>query len=426
MTQLEDQLRRAFRAKASEIAPPPPPLELRPRPVLDPAARRGSGRVGTPLQQRWLVPLAAAVAVLAVVAGALAVGSLHPAHRTRLVLPATAPIQSSVPPYYVSLTSVRPMPLRKPQAWPVLTTATVRDTATGALLASIVPPQPYTEFTYVSAAADDRYFVLAAQYGTGLGASHDGFFLLRINPTAVNAAARATLAALPLAALPGTDEVQSMALSPNGRLLATVVAHLVPHMGSLYLRVYNLASGRSRTWAGGNVQEADVHAGNGGLSWRQDSRFLAVPWNTSQLRLLNVDARGHAVARDSKPLPAPRVPCSGLCLTNMTPDGTMVLVDYVSGGPTPGSPLWFSLGRFDVQTGALTSINKLTVSNQAGHYTGYNPGAVIGPDYVLWTSYDGSKVIVADVRPGTPNAGIYSGTRYTPIRWPANIVAAAW
>ena len=38
------------------------------------------------------------------------------------------------------------MPVRKPQAWPVLTTATVRATSTGALLADIVPPQPYREF----------------------------------------------------------------------------------------------------------------------------------------------------------------------------------------------------------------------------------------------------------------------------------------
>jgi hypothetical protein len=36
-------------------------------------------------------------------------------------------------------------------------------TATGAALATISPPRPYGTFTGVSAAADNRTFVLAAQ-----------------------------------------------------------------------------------------------------------------------------------------------------------------------------------------------------------------------------------------------------------------------
>ncbi len=94
MTELENSLRKAFRAKASEITPPPPPLELQPLTALDPAARRGSGRFRAPLQQRRLVPLAAAVAVIAVVAGALAVGGRcrHAGHRQpRRSRPASRP-----------------------------------------------------------------------------------------------------------------------------------------------------------------------------------------------------------------------------------------------------------------------------------------------------------------------------------------------
>ncbi len=81
--------------------------------------------------------------------------------------------------------------------------------------------------------------------------------------------------------------------------------------------------------------------------------------------------------------------------------------------------------RFSARTGKLITVNRLTVVNQ-GRYVAYNTEADINPDDVLWTSYDGSKVIVADVRPGIPNAGIYSDSRYTPIPWPANIVGAAW
>jgi WD40 repeat protein len=425
MTQLEDQLRSAFRAKAGDITPPPPPLKLQHRPVLDPAARRGSGRAAALWQRRWLVPLAAAVAVLAVVAGALTVSGRVAGRGTPLGLPATTPIQTSVPPYYVSLTSVRPMPLRQPQAWPVLTTATVRATSTGAVIASIVPPQPYTEFIYVSAAADDRNFVLAAQYGGG--PVQDGFFLLHINPTAADPAARATLTAIPAAALPYDDEVQAMALSPDGRLLATVVAS--SGAAPAYLHVYNLATGRSRTWTGADVQQGYVLAGNGGLSWTQGGRFLAFSSapQSDRLRLLDVTARGHEVAPDSKPLATPDLSCGGRhCLTDVTPDGKMVFVEYDSGGMTPGEPTWENLVRFNMRTGTLTRINKLTVSGHGSRYVGYNPGAVVGPDDVLWTNYDGSQVIVADVRPGTPNAGIYNGSHYTPIPWPANIVGAAW
>jgi len=427
MTQLEDQLRSAFRAKAGEITPPPPPLKLQHRPVLDPAVRRGSGRAAALWQRRWLVPLAAAVAVLAVVAGALTVSGTVAGRGTPLGLPATTPIQTSVPPYYVSLTSVRPMPLRQPQAWPVRTTATVRTTSTGAAIASIVPPQPFTEFINVSAAADDRYFVLAAQYGPVGGPSdYDGFFLLRINPTATDPAARATLTALPAAALPENDVLQSMALSPNGRLLATVVAPL--GAAQEYLRVYNLATGRSRTWTGADAQQAYVPEGSGGLAWAQGSRILAVSAapQSDRLRLLDVTARGRELMSDSKPFAVPRVPCRGSCVTEMTPDGKTAFVEYATGGAPPRQPSWLNLVRFDVQTGRQTSVNKLTVGGGGGRYSGYLPGAVVGPDDVLWTNYDGSQVIVANVRPGTPNAGVYNGRHYTPIPWPANIVGAAW
>jgi hypothetical protein len=68
-------------------------------------------------------------------------------------------------------------------------------------------------------------------------------------------------------------------------------------------------------------------------------------------------------------------------------------------------------------------VNKLIGVDASGHYTGYASGML---DDVLWTSYNGSEAIVAGVRPGAPNAGIYSGSHYTSIPWPANIEYAAW
>jgi hypothetical protein len=420
--------------------------QVQPRLVLEPAARRGSGGLGRPPHRRWLVPLAAAVAVLAVVAGALAAASVHRAQRTPPLPPPTAPIQTSVPPYYVSLTSVRPMPLHEPQAWPVRDTAIVRATSTGAVIASIAPPKPYREFVDVSGAADDRYFVLAAQYSSRaklprsmqdsltrrLGEKtyelvHHRFFLLRIDPTASNPAARATLTALPAAAVPGNDTLGPTALSPNGRLLAMVATHEARHSAYTYLRIYNLVTGRSRTWVGGGIGSEGGGPGPeyGYLSWRQNSRFLAVIVGAQpiQVRWLNVTARGPALWRDSTPLAVPPGHCWSFCTTDITPNGNTIYIDYGGTGAGRSRALWIKLARFDVQSGTMTRVNNLTIVDPSGHYTGYASGMVDG---VLWTSYDGSKVIVAGVRPGARNAGIYSGGHYTPIPWPANTEYAAW
>ncbi len=431
-------------AIASEIAPPPLPLELQPRPALAPAARRGSGGP----EWRRLVPLAAAVAVLAVVAGALAVSSGRLGHRTTPFLPTATPVQDSVPPYYVALNSVRPLPLRKPQAWPVRTTATVRDTSTGAVIARIVPPQPYTSFIGVSGAADDRTFVLAVQ-GPMIapGQYQDAFFQLRIAPTAASEAHRSRLAFL--TTLPGDSQMEGMALSPNGRSLAALAEPPNDPLGP-NLWVYNVATGRSRTWVRdvctrqrcqneglGSLDLGQPYdPGMVTLSWTQNGKSLAVVPSSSapQLRLLNLSARGDEVIPNSTPFAIPPSPTINYSLNPsiiwsmayMTPDAKTVFLTYnTETASPPGDSVWVSLLRFSAQTGKLTTVNKLTVVNQ-GHYLAYNTEAEIGPDDVLWTSYDGSKVIVADVRPGVPNAGIYSGSRYTPIRWPANIVGAAW
>jgi hypothetical protein len=46
-------------------------------------------------------------------------------------------------------------------------------------------------------------------------------------------------------------------------------------------------------------------------------------------------------------------------------------------------------------------------------------------EQVLWTSGSGRVLVIAGARPGA-STGIFHGDRYTPIRWPAGILAAAW
>ena len=109
----------------------------------------------------------------------------------------------------------------------------------------------------------------------------------------------------------------------------------------------------------------------------------------------------------------------------MTPDAkTVFLSCMISRGPYATISQWVSLLRFSARTGKLTTINKLTVVSK-GRNAGYNTAAPISPDDVLWTSYDGSKFVVASSLPGD-TAGLYSGNHYTPIPWTANVIDAAW
>ena len=48
-----------------------------------------------------------------------------------------------------------------------------------------------------------------------------------------------------------------------------------------------------------------------------------------------------------------------------------------------------------------------------------------GYEQVPWTSGLGRVLVIAGTRPGA-SAGIFHGDRYTPIRWSAGILAAAW
>ncbi len=150
-TPLEDRVRDAIRAKAAEVSPDAvPPLRLPGRP----GPRRRAGRA-------WAAPLAAATGVAAALALVLALTSvIHPGrsagdHPTGL---------AALPRYYVALTFTGSEAFggigtfSSPQ-----TKAVIRATASGRALATVTPPRPYATFAGVTAAADDRTFVVAAQ-----------------------------------------------------------------------------------------------------------------------------------------------------------------------------------------------------------------------------------------------------------------------
>jgi hypothetical protein len=172
MSTVEDRIRAAAQAAAETVTPGSvPPLRL---PEDRDGARRQYRWPLRPALRRWsslLVPLAAAAAVIGVVAASLAIsatfhGNARPAGPAVRSHPSPAPLRPAplgqaalyqVPRYFAALTLTAPVQVRGGEA------VVVRSTLTGQVLATVTAPPPYQIFTWVSAAADDRTFVLAAQ-----------------------------------------------------------------------------------------------------------------------------------------------------------------------------------------------------------------------------------------------------------------------
>ena len=435
MTPLEDKLRAALRETAGEIPAdlPLPRLSPRRRPGFRPGG--GGGRPGRRSWITWATPLAAAALVVVVIAASLALAGGGPGHRT-------APPQTGVtgvPPYYVALVVGKGQPDEDNSGG---VAAEIRATATGAVLARIVPPKPYVTFTGVGAAADDRTFVLSAQEkyqppppaqagGYPLGYTPRArFFLLHIDPASPTRSGRALLRPLPAGFIPAADAVHDMALSPDGTRLA---ADIGGALSSSQLVVFNLATGARRMWGFKTCSHCLPVSGGLGfggvnvdaLSWTADGRQIAFVGPGASLegpgavRLLDTNAPGTNLLADSKPVVGwpggdNRVG-PGWRGAIITPDGqTVVLIEELATIRPSGRGVNVreQLAKFSAATGKATAIlNNLPV---IGLY-----------EQVLYTNATGNVLVVSYARPGV-SAGILHGDTYTPIPWTPQTSTAAW
>jgi hypothetical protein len=421
MTPLPDKLRAALRETADKIPAEAPPLRLSPRQA---ARSNGHGRRGPrPGWRAWTAPLASAALVLVVVAVSLAL-----THGARGPKPPPNASPAGVPPYYVALT----VPGTGSDVYSGdATAAEVRATATGAVLARVTVPKPYVHFAGVTAAADDRTFVLVAeeksdppasaqQYARQYGAhgyyQPSRFYLLHFDP----ASGRASLRALPAAFIPANDEVHDMALSPDSALLAADIG------GDLFqgnrLHVFDLATGSVRIWNGSGglgFGGTNVDA----LSWTADGKYLAFvgsgPYpSPSEVRLLDVTAPGSDLLANSKPVTG-LPPGDGMNMPMwrgaiVTPDGrTVVIVEELA---TSTAPIGVRdrLLECSVTTGQVTAI-----LNDLNILAGYQY------EQVMYANATGSVLVVSGARKGS-TAGTLRGDAYTPIPWSAHTVTAAW
>jgi hypothetical protein len=423
---LENKLHAALRDTAGEIPADPPPLRL--PPGRDPA-RPGPVRPGQRRWISWAAPLAAAALVLAVVAASLAV--VHGGSGRTTSKPAG---RAAVPPYYVALTA---------PAYPDVyggnaTAAEIRATATGAVLAKVVPPKPYVHFAGVTAAADHRTFVLVAeekshppeqppQPGEGPHPYYQPsrFYLLRFDP----GTGRVSLRALPAAFIPANAEVHDMALSPDGTSLAADIGR---ELFGTRLYVFDLANGTQRAWtfktcAGCNPSSGGL--GYGGtnvdaLSWTGDGKHVAfvgpnrAGWPShSTVRLLDVTLPGSDLLANSRPVAEPppgdqlnEVTWRGAIIT---PDGRTVVIVEELASNSASVKVRDRLLKISVATGRVTVLNDLNV------LAGYQY------EQVMYASATGNVLVVSGARKGK-TAGILRGDRYTPIPWDRHIVTAIW
>jgi hypothetical protein len=325
MSDVEDRLRAELRARSQRIQPE----HLR---DLEVPPRRGSAGAR---RRRWLAPAVAALAVAAVV------GVLAGVRPTSGRPPAPVAGTTGRPPFYVTVPDTGN--LAHPDA-------TVRATATGAVLGRVSVPG--TELTAVTAAADDRTFVLAAQRRAPGGGDTTEFYQLTLNARG----RPEPLARLPLTVAPGqyAYALGSMALSADGATVALSVEPTTFPLSqpdpSARIEVVALRTGATRTWAAaGWTALGDLSWGSGGTL-----AFLAPDAQTAQggyqLRVLDTARPAGRLAGASRPARLSVAP-GALLSALVTGHGRVVVAWTRAPAPGPGEVGDAVLAAFSAQTG---------------------------------------------------------------------------
>jgi len=299
-------------------------------------------------------------------------------------------------------------------------TAVLADTFTGKKLLT-VRPSGKDKFVTVSAAADDRTFVLGAAPGLEPPAvpSATTWYLVRVRPGRGGAMA-ATVRKLRVPAPPPGGRADTTALSPDGRELAVLGTQPAPKQSYLeFLRVYSVAM----SWTAGGRQLAV------GYTWSAKSaQYLGV-------RTVDVTRPGQNLLADSRlawsvkdylnvPNTYP-LTCAVDIQVTVTADGTVVCaaagvfraVKQTLGGPAcPAIPAWNSAGflEFPAVSGKLARTVYQTDSS-----------CVPGGSGVLWASASG-RTVIGYIQYGEPpltktsvlRFGIFTGGRFTPLPVP--------
>jgi hypothetical protein len=445
MTEPEDLVRSTTRAIAGTVRDVPP-LRLSPAEgdlaSFAPRARR-------PRRLRsWLAPATAAAVVLAVAVCLVIVRDIA----NGPVVPQASPAFSfppgsagPVPKYYVMLNPTA--------AGSSPNDLVIGETFTGKKLATIAPRKG-TTFLVVSAAADDRTFIVDSTvfgpdgYRTSPVDPPATWYLLTISPGS-KTVARLTRLSIP--AMP-SGQIGSAELSESGRELAVTLQlrpALQPNPGTIerpledtttVLRIYSVATGKLlRSWS---ARDAAVDGGsapsftvNDALNWVDGDQAIAFdtgPGNAIAKRVLDVTAGGDDLIADSRVVwsqqwgvisAEDRPVCLGGSRPPLTPDGMTVVcagnttLTQLAGG---GSRWAFVVAAYSTSAPTVGA----AVGNTQYQASVDTTGPAGPPDaHVEWTDASGSEMIIVwGVAQGSPRAYLHFGVlnrgKFTPLPAP--------
>jgi hypothetical protein len=405
---IEDRVRAATRAR-TDLVTGIRPLELPDElPVRARRPRFARGWGG------WLIPLTAAVAVIAVAATLVAVRQSRTASQ-----PVTATAPGTVPRYYVAIDNGG-------LGYPGTGALIVGDDITGTAIANVMPPHG-VRFDNVQGAADDRTFVVkgdSTKPGSSPGSAEISWYLLRIAP---GTARPYELTKLPINSRPAS---LYYALAPDGRELAVESQDTVSSSnGPTTLALYSVSSGTElRTW----TTHTSILAGAAAsvLSWLSDSRHLAfsviqasAPVGSLQLRMLDVTGSGTDLIAASRALLKVTLAGPGNCwMMRITPDGGTIVCGtqyaYMSGVGTNAGCAQGGLGftAYSVRTGKPVRV-----------LYKYQGTCANGLSYVLWTGASARYVIGAtEINPSSADThagqlGVITGGHISLLKLPPSV-----
>jgi hypothetical protein len=413
MTMIEDRLQAAMHAAAETVADDSaPPLRL-----TEQASRLGVRRRVSTARSRWfrfLAPVAAATAVLAITATAVVIADAQSRHRQA----ASGSALDRLPQYYLT------MPNRRNAAfgngWP---SVVVKDTRTGATVVKVRPPDPYHSFAGITGAADDRSFVLAARPASGsiTGPSQDivKLFGARLNP----AKRTLQLTPLPIPLFTSSAEVDGIALSPSGTELAVAMQTGSSH-NQLVIRLYSMTGQVLKSWhSPGILGYFWLNPAN--MSWTRTG-VLAINWtfyarnfrhDESGLWLLNTGTPGGRLVNQSR-LVVPGKELNGFAPWGdglVSADGSTMIVPMVSLiGPGAHGDRG-KIQEFSAATGRPTH------ALWPVYFGGPHAPLGIPGEVVMWSNASGSVLVAqADLvsghrSDGKTAMGVLSGKHFTPI-----------
>lgn len=392
MTCTEDQFRSILAAEAADItADSVPPLSLA---ASQQPSRRAARRQSRPrrgrLSMRLVAPLAAAAAVIAVIAVATSLAPGDQPPRPNTTRPASG-LLHAVPRYYLGID-------------PSSTEAVVRDTLTGAIVASARPPHPYS-FHAVAAAADDRTFILEGIRTPPGGEIGDGaLFRARLDP------ADHTLTVTPLNIRLTQAEVVGLpfALSADGAELAVGVSSRKLHSPRSEILVYSLTDHSVRTWTGLGYLAQVAWGRQGELAFW----YIGTYTGPGSIRILNTNADSRDFLKASriaigKKLPGLRTyqPADAFAMTGSGSTITVVISNQHDQPPFAGAG---KIAEFSAVTGA-----------QVRPFT---PVARDDVKAIAWFSPSGTVLVaLAPRNPGGAGRhngyalGVLSGRQFVPI-----------